>query len=104
MTTLMTAPYRTVALDRRMLAVHAKPSAHRPRSRQGVLSTPLTTVVTTLWKELARRLRARGRIDHGILGCPARSVRIHPRKTLIRPAYGTMICGSTSLRGRARPG
>jgi hypothetical protein len=26
-----------------MLAVHAKPSAHRPRSRQGVLSTPLTT-------------------------------------------------------------
>src|SRR4051794_24141148 len=45
MTTLMTAPYRTVALDRRMLAVHAKPSAHRPRSRQGVLSTPLTVLV-----------------------------------------------------------
>src|SRR6185436_3264377 len=42
MTTLMIAPYRTLALDRRMLAVHAKPSAHRPRSGQGVLSTPLT--------------------------------------------------------------
>jgi hypothetical protein len=44
----MTAPYRTVALDRRMLAVHAKPSAHRPRSRQGVLSTPLTIDLTAL--------------------------------------------------------
>jgi transposase, IS5 family len=64
MTTLMTAPYRTVALDRRMLAVHAKPSAHRPRSRQGVLSTPLTT--------LAKRYPNSRR--HGRLGYPAEVV------------------------------
>jgi hypothetical protein len=42
MTTLMTAPCRTVALDRRMLVVHAKPSAHAPQSMQGGFSTPLT--------------------------------------------------------------
>jgi hypothetical protein len=38
----MIAPYRTVALDRRMLAVHAKPSAHGTPSTQGGLGTPLT--------------------------------------------------------------
>ena len=60
MTSLMTAPYRTVALDRRMLAVHAKPSAHRPRSRQGVLSTPLTDNVGT--PQIGRALDTRAQI------------------------------------------
>jgi hypothetical protein len=43
MTTLMTAPYRTVLLDRRprLLAVHAQPSAHDPSSLQCGLTTPL---------------------------------------------------------------
>src|SRR3954453_3451183 len=42
MTTLMTAPYRSVLLDRRRVALHYKPSAHSPRATQGGFSTPLT--------------------------------------------------------------
>jgi hypothetical protein len=42
MTALMTAPYRAILLDRRLLAVHDKPSAHQPRSCQGGGSNPLT--------------------------------------------------------------
>jgi hypothetical protein len=43
MTTLMTAPYRNIPLDRRLFAVHAEPSAHDTHSTQGGLSTPLTS-------------------------------------------------------------
>jgi hypothetical protein len=53
MTTLMTAPYRTIALDRRMLAVHAKPSAHRTPATQGGLGTPLTRRVHSLDERIA---------------------------------------------------
>ena len=67
MTTLMTAPYRTVALDRRMLAVHAEPSAHGPPSTQGGCSTPLTlkaleaqTKITTRPERAAARGGASG--------------------------------------------
>jgi hypothetical protein len=42
MTTLMTAPYRAILLDRRVLALHDKPSAHKPRSCHGGGSNPLT--------------------------------------------------------------
>src|SRR5690349_5933091 len=38
-----------VAPDRRMLAVHPRPSAHRPRSTQGALYTPLTTYGSRGW-------------------------------------------------------
>jgi hypothetical protein len=42
MTALMTAPYRPILLDRRVLAVHAEPSTYKPRSCQGGGSKPLT--------------------------------------------------------------
>jgi hypothetical protein len=41
MTTLETAPYRTVPLDRRLFADHAEPSAHDTHSTQGRISIPL---------------------------------------------------------------
>jgi len=50
----MTAPYRTVALNRRMLAVHAKPSAHGPQSTQGGRGTPLT--IETANEKMARKV------------------------------------------------
>jgi len=59
----MTAPYQTVALDRRMLAVHAKPSAHRPWSRQGVLSTPLTQKEFSAFLERLRFAKDKAEFD-----------------------------------------
>ena len=48
MTTLMTAPYRAILLDRRVLALHDKPSAHKPPACQGGGSNPLTDYKTML--------------------------------------------------------
>jgi transposase len=44
MTTLMTAPFRTILIDCRVLAIHTKPSAHKPRSRQGGGNRPFTVL------------------------------------------------------------
>ena len=41
-TTLITAPYRAILIDYRVLAIHTKPSAHKPRSRQGGGNKSLT--------------------------------------------------------------
>jgi hypothetical protein len=57
MTTPMTAPYRSVALDCPMLAVHAKPSAHDPRAAQGGLCSPEPAGSTTPHPDVFRRRR-----------------------------------------------